>query len=349
MSKDLYNILGLNKNANAAEIKAAYRKMAKIHHPDKNPDDKEAEAKFKDVAEAYEILSDDQQKAKYDRMGYDGIKRSPQGGGAPRDPFGFTDMFHTMRNQQQSSMRKQKYTIHQVVKLSMENIYEGVVKKFKYKRIEKCDSCNGKGGENVVRCTTCDGKGVKVITQQTQFGMIQNTISCNACDGRGFKIANACTSCNGKGVQNKDLEIEVDIPHSILPNEQMQLINNGHYYVDIQGEEKFGDLILSFQADETKFTILRDFGLLAKVDLPYEIMVLGGDFEFKIIDGAIVKVIVPKLTDIGKKLKLKGKGLKHRGYDVMRGDLYLMIDLKFPSEITSEEEKILNDLKKLKE
>jgi len=346
MSKDLYKTLEINKDANASEIKKAYRTLAKKYHPDKNPNDKEAEAKFKDVAEAYEILSDDQKRATYDQMGYEASQR---GGPARNHYSNMGEMFNQMRTQQESSQRKRKHTIHQVVKLSMEDIYTGVNKKFKYKRVEKCTACDGKGGENIVRCTTCDGKGVEIMTQQTPFGMIQNTTSCNSCDGRGFKIANACDVCNGKGFKGNDEEVEVDIPHSILPNEQMELINKGHYYVDVNGEERFGNLLLSFQADETKFTLLRNFGLLAKVDLPYEMMVLGGEFEFKTIDGAKVKVPVSKLSDIGKKLKLKGKGLKHRGGEVLRGDLYLMIDLKFPTKISSEEEKILNDLKKLKE
>jgi len=346
MSKDLYKTLELSKTADATEIKKAYRMLAKKYHPDKNPDDKTAEAKFKEVAEAYEILSDTTKRATYDQMGYEASQR---GGGRHYDMNDMGAAFNAMREQQQAEQVKRRYTIHQVVKISMEDVYEGAIKKLTYKRIEKCKPCNGKGGENVVRCTTCDGKGIEVITQRTNFGMMQNNISCRGCDGRGFKIANACDSCKGKGIQGKNEEIEVDIPHSILPHEQMQYVGKGHYYVDAQGEESFGDLILSFQADETKFTILKNFGLLTKIDLPYEVMVLGGEFEFTTIDGSVLKVTVSELTDIGKKLKLKGKGLKHRGYEVLRGDLYIMIDLKFPTEITAEEKEILKMLKKTKE
>tara|TARA_R110000851_G_scaffold251971_5_gene404505 strand:+ start:4813 stop:5859 length:1047 start_codon:yes stop_codon:yes gene_type:complete len=348
MSKDLYKTLELSKTADANEIKKAYRTLAKKYHPDKNPDDKTTEAKFKEIAEAYEILSDDTKRATYDQRGYEATQRGGQGRGG----FDMNDMgavFNAMREQQQAEQHRRKFSIHQVVKLSMEDIYKGVIKKFNYKRLEKCEPCDGKGGETVVRCTTCDGKGVEIITQRTNFGMMQNTISCRGCEGKGFKIDNACDTCKGKGFQANNEEIEIDIPHSILPHEQMQYVGKGHYYVNGQGEESYGDLLLSFQADETKFTILKDFGLLTKVDLPYEIMVLGGEFEFTTIDGAMVKVPVSELTGIGKKLKLKGKGLKHRSYDVLRGDLYIMIDLKFPTEITSEEEKILNDLKKLKD
>ena len=223
MSKDLYKILEIDKNANESEIKKAYRSMAKKYHPDKNSDDKESEQKFKDVAEAYEILSDPNKKARYDQMGYDGYKARNQGGGNSRDPFGFSSMFHAMRNQQEGIRRKQQHTIVQVIKLTMEENYNGADKKFKYMRVQKCTSCKGKGCENVIKCATCSGKGISINVQQTDFGMIQNAVSCADCDGRGFKITNTCTTCTGKGVLTKNDEITVDIPHSILNNEQIQL------------------------------------------------------------------------------------------------------------------------------
>ena len=347
MSKDLYNTLGITKEADATAIKKAYRKMAMKYHPDKNQDDKTAEAKFKDVAEAYEILSDADHKARYDQVGYDVFMNGNQGRQQGRHGFSdMSDVFNSIRKQQRESRNMQRFTIFQRVNLSMEEVYNGVTKKFKYKRILKCTTCDGKGGDDVVRCTTCDGKGIELIIQRDQFGTIQQSISCRGCEGRGFKITNACNTCDGKGTETKEEIVEVSIPHGIMPNEQMQIIGKGHYFSD-GTTEMFGDLVLAFQIDESKFTILKNFGLLSKLNIPYEIMVLGGNIEFKTIDGATVKVSVPKLSGIGKKMKLKGKGLKYKGYDVLRGDQYIMVDLKFPSEISKESEKILNQLKKV--
>jgi molecular chaperone DnaJ len=349
MSKDLYNILGVTKDADANAIKKAYRTKAKEFHPDKNPDDKIAEAKFKDVAEAYEILNDANKKARYDQVGYDVFMNGNQG--RQQGGFGFSDfenIFGSIRKQQQESRNMRRFTIFQRVKLSMEEVYHGVTKKFKYKRSLKCTTCDGKGGDDVVRCTTCDGKGIELIIQRDQYQTIQQSISCRGCNGKGFKISNACIKCDGNGTELKEEIIEVSIPHGIMPNEQMQITGKGHYFSD-GASQLFGDLILAFEIDETKFTILKDFGLLSKVDISYEIMVLGGEIEFKTIDGATVKVSVPKLSNLGKKMKLKGKGLKYKGYDVLRGDQYIMIDLKFPTEISKEREEILKQLKKVEE
>jgi molecular chaperone DnaJ len=347
MAKDLYKILGITKEADDKEIKKAYRKMAMKYHPDKNAGDKEAETKFKDVAEAYEILSDGDKKARYDSMGYDAYANGGQRG-QQGDPFGFSDIFNSMRQQQQGNRRKQQHSIIQKITLSMEDIYNGVTKKFKYNRLSKCEPCNGKGGEDVERCKTCDGKGIQLKIQRTEFGVVQQAISCNDCDGRGFKISKPCTTCHGKMFTQQVNVIEIKIPHSTMPNEQIHYSNKGHEYIDETGQNA-GDLILVIDVNQEKSTILKDFGLLSKIDLPYEIMILGGEYEFKTIDGTKVKVTISKLTNIGRKLKLKGKGLKYKGYDVMRGDQYLMVDLKFPESITEEEEKLLTEIKKIKE
>jgi molecular chaperone DnaJ len=347
MSKNLYITLGVDKSATDSEIKKAYRTLAKKYHPDKNPDDDEAEVKFKEVAEAYETLSDSNKKARYDSLGHDAYMNNGQG----REGYGsnnMRDVFDSIRKQQQEVANKRRYTITQSITLTMEEVYHGVTKTFKYKRLLKCQPCNGKGGEDIVRCTTCNGKGVRYRVIDTQHGRMQETISCSNCDGRGFKINNTCKSCSGSGMSKKEDTIDVKIPHGVMPNQQILLQGSGHYYVDENGSNS-GDLVIIIAINEEKFTILKDFGLLSKIELPYETMVLGGAFEFKTIDGSIVKVPVSKLSNIGHKLKLKSKGLKYMNYDVMRGDQYIMVDLKFPKSITEEEEKILTELKKISE
>jgi len=345
MSKDLYKILEIDKNASESDIKKAYRTMAKKYHPDKNPDNKEAEQKFKDVAEAYEVLSDPNKKARYDSMGYDAYNGGPtQNHANPHDMF--ANFFNSMREQQENEQLKRQHTIIQKIALTMEEVYHGVTKKFKYKRSVKCGTCNGKGGENIVRCEACNGQGVQYRIIQTQLGRMQETISCNSCSGRGFKIGKTCNSCSGQGLVRVDEILEVKIPHSVMPNQHIVSRNKGHYYADRSGE-RYGDMVMLVEINQDKYTIIEDYGLMSKVDIPYEVMVLGGEFTFDSVDGSKVKVPVSKLSDIGHKLKLKGKGLKNPNQSV-RGDQYIMLDLKFPTEITEEEEKLLNELKKLK-
>jgi molecular chaperone DnaJ len=350
MSKDLYKILGITKDADGTQIKKAYRKMAMKYHPDKNPDDAEADAKFKDVAEAYEILSDPTKKARYDQMGYNAYSGGAQQGGFRGGGFagGFSDLFDQIRRQQENERRVRNYTITQKIKLTMEDVYHGVSKTFKYKRLMKCDSCNGKGGDDVVKCDTCSGNGIEYTTYEAEHGKMRQSKPCTGCDGRGFKISFSCDTCKGEGFSLKEDSIEIDIPHSIMPNQHIGVTGKGHFYID--GDvERYADLVLLIEVDESESTIIENFGLITKVDLPYETLVLGGEFKFKTIDGSTVKVPVTKLTRIGHKLRLKGKGLKFRQSDVLRGDQYIMVDLKFPTEVSEEEEEILKMLKKTKE
>tara|TARA_R110000796_G_scaffold252137_1_gene385299 strand:- start:5704 stop:6744 length:1041 start_codon:yes stop_codon:yes gene_type:complete len=345
MSKDLYKILEVDNNADESTIKKAYRTMAKKYHPDKNPDNEEAEQKFKDVAEAYEVLSDPNKRARYDSMGYDNYNAGPNTGHAnPSDMF--SELFHTMKQQQNSQRFKREHSIVQTIVLTMADVYNGVTKKFKYNRSVKCGTCNGRGGENVVRCEICDGQGVQVKIRDTQLGRIRETTTCNSCNGRGFKIGDVCDSCNGATVIKENDILELKIPHSIMPNQRMIVQNKGHFYNDGTGEHH-GDMVIIIEIKQEKFTIINDYGLMSKVDIPYEIMVLGGDFNFDAVDGSTVKVPISKFSGIGRKLKLKGKGLKKPNQN-LRGDQYIMIDLEFPTEITEDEEELLNELKKIK-
>ena len=346
MSKDLYKILGVDKNANESEIKKAYRAMAKKYHPDKNPDNKDAEQQFKDVAEAYEVLSDPNKKSRYDSMGYEAYNGAPNANHRnPNDIF--ADFFNSMRQEQNNERLKREYSIVQRITLTIEDVYKGVNKKFKYTRSAKCETCKGKGGEDIIRCESCNGQGIKSRIIEVNGGRMRQTTTCNACNGRGFKIGTLCNSCGGTSLTRKTETLEVTIPYSIMPNQQITMRNRGHYYSDGRSDF-YGDVILVIEIIQEKFKIINDYGLMSKVDVPYETMVLGGEFIFEAVDGSKIKVPVSKFSDIGHKLKLKGKGLRKPNSDV-RGDQYIMVDLKFPTEISKEEEEILNKLKKLKE
>lgn len=346
MTKDLYKILGVDKNADSGAIKKAYRKKALKYHPDKNPDDQEAENKFKDIAEAYEILSNPQKKERYDKYGYEA---AGQNGRAGHGGFGgFEDIFDNLRRQQQAQNNRNQYRKVHTLNLTMKEVYEGVKKTFKYTVYDKCSACDGKGGEDVTKCEACNGKGVKVSVQNTPFGMHETRVSCNECNGRGYKVTNPCNTCGGNGIVIATKEATVDIPHSTLPNQKLGLANKGSYYNE-DGEDKYGDLILVISVTQDKFQIVENHGLLSKVKVDYPTLVLGGKVDFETIDGSKIKIDLPKGCEVGRKLRIKGKGLKVRGYDTLRGDQFIEVQLDIPKEISEEEKELLTKLKKVAE
>lgn len=346
MNKDFYDELGVGRNATESEIKKAYRKLAMEYHPDKNPDNKEAEVKFKSIASAYEVLSDTVKKQRYDTMGHAAYTRT--GGDNPHsygDASGFEYIFNEMRKEQNRDRNKQHYTKSHKVKLTVEEIYFGVTKKFRYDRYDKCTPCKGKGGEDVVRCEVCDGKGVNIKIESTAYGTMQQTFSCNSCGGRGFKISNSCNTCGGNGIVITSTESSVNIPASVMPNQKIVMRDKGSYYKE-DGIDKYGDLIIIVEVVQDKFQLLPNYGLISEVIIDYPTLVLGGNIEFTTIDGAKLNVPISKFTQIGRRLKLKGKGLMVKGSDIVRGDQYLQVEVKIPESVTEEEEKLLAQLKK---
>ena len=199
--KDYYEILGVDKNASSDEIKKAYRTLAKKWHPDKNQNNKETEEKFKEISEAYEHLSDADKKAKYDRFGHASSGNQGFHGEHP-----FADLF---RRQQAQDRVGQDMTL--VLKLTIEEIYTGVKKRYKYKKNESCGGCNGHGGTGTKNCTTCGGSGVITRVIQTPVGYIQQSMSCNACEGMGTSYEVKCDICSGSGVIEVEETIEIDV------------------------------------------------------------------------------------------------------------------------------------------
>lgn len=343
MGKDLYKTLGISKTATHSDIKKAYRKKAKEFHPDKNPNSKEAETKFKEIGEAYEILSDEKKRRRYDSLGYDAYMNGPQNGGFND----MTEMFNEIRKQQQREGERFRFSIQQTIRLTMKDVYNGVTKKFKYNRRGECKTCDGMGGEGITNCKLCNGNGVIKSIENTPFGRMEYNSPCYHCNATGKTVDVKCGTCNGNRYYNEELTINVDINHSVMTNEQIFLEGKGHFYVS-NGEKCYGDLIFIIIIEDDKFQMTQNYGLISKIEIPYEIMILGGEVDFKTIDDSIVRLKVNKLTKIGHKMKLNGKGLKNRSNPNFRGDQYLIVDLKFPESITTEEEKILNDLKKYK-
>jgi molecular chaperone DnaJ len=346
MSKDLYKTLGISKDADASVIKKAYRKLAMKYHPDKNPDDKEAEDKFKDIAEAYEILSDSDKKSRYDSMGYEAFT---QGGGRPSGGFNhqsMDDIFSHIRKEQQAQRARKQYSKSHKLYITVEEVYHGVKKTIRYDRYDKCKTCNARGGEDVKRCDTCDGSGIRTEVERTQHGTFQTNFSCEPCNGRGFTMSKTCNTCGGNGMVITSNEESFEIPHGIKNGQQVMIMGGGSFYKN-GVIEMYGDLIIVIEIKEDKFKILPNHGLLSKVKVDYPTLILGGSIEFTTIDGSKLNINVKEMTEIGRKLKINGKGLKVPNYSALRGDQILEVELHMPTSVTDKEKELLENLKKV--
>jgi molecular chaperone DnaJ len=345
MSKDLYAILGVDKGADANTIKKAYRKMALKYHPDKNQGDAEAEAKFKDVAEAYEILSDPDKKSRYDQMGYNSFTQ----GGSRRGYNQFETMEHMfdeIRKQQRAERNKRQYSKVYKLRMTMEEVYHGATKTVKYQRYDKCSSCNGQGGEDVVKCSSCNGQGFKTKITQVGNSIFQQRFSCDSCNGRGFTMSSTCKTCGGEGMVIVTEEQDIEIPHSVMTGQQLLIVGGGSFYKE-GNIEMYGDLIVTIEVIEGNFMMFnKKYDLLSKIKIDYPTLVLGGSVIFKTIDGTKLNITVKPYTEIGKRLKITGKGLKQANNKDLRGDQYLEVALEMPSEISDNDKKLLEKLKK---
>jgi molecular chaperone DnaJ len=354
--RDYYEILGVSKNATIAEIKKAYRKLAIKYHPDKNPGDKEAEEKFKEAAEAYEVLSDENKRRQYDRFGHAGVGGAAGGGahgfqdindifsqfGDIFEEFGFGRGFSTG-----GSTRTRRKTRGQDIrirlKLTLEEIAKGVKKKLKIKKFVSCDACNGSGAEGggFQTCHTCRGMGQVTRVTETFLGHMQTTTTCPTCGGSGQIIANKCKKCFGDGIIQGEEVVEVEIPAGVA--EGMQLSISGKGNAGPRGGYN-GNLIILIE--EEKHPVLGRDGKNLYYDLYISFIdaALGTQVEIPTLEGK-AKIKIQEGTQSGKILRLKGKGLPDiNGYE--KGDLLVNVNVWTPKKLTSEERKLLEKLRK---
>ncbi len=353
MSKrDYYDILGVGKNASADEIKKAYRKMAIKYHPDKNPGNAEAEEKFKEAAEAYEVLSNDDKKARYDRFGHEGMKGGGFGGShmSMDDIFShFGDIFggafgggfgggHSSRRRvnRGSNLRVK-------VKLTLEDVAHGVEKKIKLNKYKECDSCHGSGaerGSTPSTCPTCNGHGQVTRVTNTFLGQMQTSSSCPQCGGTGEIITNKCTQCHGNGIVKGEEVVSIKIPAGVA--EGMQLSINGKGNAGARGGVP-GDLIVLVEEKEDPELIRDGNNLLYDLYVNFADAALGTTSEIPTIDGK-ARIKISAGTQGGKVLRLKGKGLPDvNGYG--RGDLLVNVNVWTPRELSKEEKEIMEKLR----
>lgn len=360
MSKrDYYEILGVSRNATAEEIKKAYRKKALQYHPDKNPGDNTAEAKFKEAAEAYEVLSNAEKKARYDQFGHSGMSggfggQGGFGGGmSMEDIFSqFGDIFggafggfggsyggggrSTRKTHKGSNLRIK-------VRLSLEEILNGVEKKIKVNKYTACKACNGTGakdGSSYHTCATCNGMGRVTRVTNTFLGQMQTTGTCPQCSGQGQVISEKCTSCYGNGIVKDEEVISISIPAGVA--EGMQLALHGKGNAAPRGGIP-GDLIILIEEKPHEHLVRDGSNLLYDHHISFPDASLGTQTDIPTLEGK-ARIKIEPGTQAGKVLRLKGKGLPSlNGYG--RGDLLVNINIWTPRKLTAEEQEMILKLK----
>lgn len=339
MSKDLYNILGVDRNATQDEIKKSYRNLSKKYHPDLNKEP-EAEAMFKEISGAYEILSDNEKKSNYDRFGTSDKQSNPFSHGFDfGDVFSqFSDIFGSRGNPFQRRQNRGG-DLRIKVSLTIEEIIKGSERNIKYKRLDKCTPCDGKGGSDMTSCHNCNGSGRQVITQNTMFGQIRQEVECAQCSGFGSIILNKCTVCNGQGTNIKDENVKVDIPAGVSNGMQLNLEGYGNSVKNgINGD-------LHVLIDEIRSNIYRRENNNIIMDKEISIIesILGVDTKIKApLEELDIKVEAG--TEHGSIIRLKGKGIP----DITQGlgDLIINVKIRIPKTINESDKELLDELSK---
>jgi molecular chaperone DnaJ len=342
--RDYYEVLGVSKNADKNEIKKAYRKIALQYHPDKNPGDKEAEEKFKEAAEAYEVLSNDDKKSKYDRFGhsaFDGANGYSGGGMSMDDIFShFGDIFGNFGfggfgGRTTRGRRVNKGSDLRIkVKLNLIDILNGTTKKIKVKKHVECNHCSGTGAKDGAyeTCQTCKGNGQVIRVQNTILGQMQTSSTCPSCQGQGKIIKNKCPNCFGEGIVDGEEVVQVNVPAGVAEGMQMKV--NGKGNAPRQGGVN-GDIIIVFEEEEHA-------DLLYNLFISFPEAALGTSVEIPTIESN-VKIKIAPGTQAGKVLRLRGKGLPAYG-SYGRGDILVKVNVWVPQNLDKEEKKILEKL-----
>lgn len=367
--RDYYEVLGVDKSATADQIKKAYRKKAIEFHPDKNPGDKAAEENFKEAAEAYDVLSNQEKKARYDQFGHAGMSGAAGNGGPFGGGFGggagmsmddifsmFGDIFGGHGggggfggfggfgggggSQQQRRFRGSDLRVK--VKLNLKEISTGVEKKFKLKKYVNCSHCHGTGAEGnsgSETCSTCKGSGSVIRNQQTILGTMQTRVSCPTCGGEGKIIKEKCKACAGEGIEYGEEVVTVNIPAGVAEGMQLSMSGKGN-----AGKHNGvpGDLLILVEEEQHPDLVRDDNDLIYNLLLSFPTAALGGAIEIPTIDNK-VKVKIEAGTQPGKVLRLRGKGLPNvNGYGT--GDLLVNVSIYVPETLSKEEKNTLEKL-----
>jgi molecular chaperone DnaJ len=348
--RDYYEILGVGKDADEQALKAAYRKLALKHHPDRNPGDAEAEERFKEAAEAYGVLSDAQKRAAYDRFGHQGVQGAA-GGAQGFDPeafgdfgdilgdlFGFGDMFGGGRRGGRSRVRRGD-DVRYDLEISLEDTIRGLSAEIQVPRIDRCHFCNGTGGEGkdgLTQCATCRGRG-EVLLQQ---GFLSIRQTCRTCGGRGQLVRKACSKCSGDGVLRSERKLRVTIPPGVDNGTRLRLTGEGQ---NSPNGGPAGDLFVVLSVKEHPVFERRENDLHCTVPVNIAQAALGTEVDVLTFDG-LEHVKVPEGTQHGEQIRLRGKGIPYLNSSG-RGDLMVSIDVRVPTRLTREQKKLFEQLR----
>ena len=357
--RDYYEVLGVSKNASEDEIKKAYRKIAIQYHPDRNPGDKQAEEKFKEAAEAYNVLHDPQKRQQYDQFGFDGPMGSGGFGGFGGASMDLNDIFSMFgdvfgghgfggfggfggSSRGGGNAQHRGNDLRLKVRLTLKEINEGVTKKFKVRKDICCEHCHGtgaEGGSGTETCQTCHGQGYVIRTQQSLFGMMQTQSVCPTCGGEGRVIKNKCKECGGTGVTKGEEVVEIKIPAGVAEGMVVNVPGKGNagHRNGINGD------IQVFIEEEENDTFVRDGNdLIYNLLLDFPTAALGGEVDIPTIDDKTLKVKIEPGTQPGKTMRLRGKGLPAvQGYGSGRGDLVVNISVYVPKTLSRDEKKAI--------
>lgn len=348
--RDYYEVMGVPKNASDDEVKKAYRKLAKEYHPDLNPGDKNAEAKFKEVNEAYEVLSDKDKRARYDQFGHAGVDPN-FGGGAGGSPFqgdfDFGDIFNSVfggfggfgGRQANPNAPRRGSDAEAVIDVTFEEAAKGCKKTITYQRVEDCADCHGSGakaGTSPAICSNCSGTGQVRVNQRTPFGVVQTMRTCDKCKGKGKIIDSPCKSCGGTGKNRRQKTLEINVPAGVADDQLLRVSGQGN--AGINGGPT-GDLLLGIHVHPHPIFERKGNDIWCEIPITFTQAALGDEVVVPTLDGD-VSYQVHEGTQPGDIFKLKNKGIENltgRG----RGDQYVRVMIEVPKNLSKEQKEIL--------
>lgn len=360
--RDFYEVLGVERGANAEAMKKAYRKLALQYHPDKNPGDKQAEERFKEVAEAYDVLSDEEKRARFDRFGH-APAGAPSGGGGfegqhgfdlsdalrafMRDVGGFGDMFEG-ESPGRGGRERRGSTLELRLRLTLEEIATGVEKRVKVRHMRPCATCTGSGaksGSGKKTCTVCRGAGQVRTMQRSIFGQVMSVMTCERCRGEGSIIDSPCPTCSGEGRIRQQSEISIKVPAGVSSGNYLPLSGMGD--VGPRGGPA-GDLIAHIEESEHPLFLRNGDDLIVEFPISMARAALGGKVEVPILGGGRAAIDVQAGSPSGKLLRLRGKGMKSLQRSGT-GDLLVRLVVAVPPKLSEKAKKLLHELDALPE
>ncbi len=353
--RDYYEVLGVDRGADDATLKKAYRKLAKKYHPDMNPGDKEAEAKFKEATEAYGVLSDPDKRRQYDQFGHAAFENG--GGGAGAGGFGgfdfgggdmgdifgdiFGDLFGGGGSRRRANNGPMKgANLRAVVHITFEEAVFGCQKELEINLKDTCTTCHGTGakpGTSPETCSKCNGTGQITYTQQTMFGSVRNVTTCPDCNGTGKIIRDKCTVCHGTGYTSSRKRIQVNIPAGIDDGQSIRIREKGE--PGVNGGPR-GDLLVEVQVTRHPIFQRQDMNIFSTAPITFAQAALGGDVKISTVDGDVLYTVKPG-TQTDTKIRLKGKGVPSLRNSNVRGDHYVTLVVQTPTKLNEKAKEAL--------